>query len=133
LKKYSLSSEERIKKKKDFEKIYNTSKALISSNQLIKANYYYEFLDIPGIVMIAAAVSSKAGKAVWRNRVKRLIKEAYRKNKHNLLEKSRTEKIKLMIVFSSYRLSEEKNKKVFLQDISESIEELLNKIFLQLQ
>lgn len=128
-----MSSEERIKKKKDFEKIYNTSKAFISSNQLIKANYYYEFLDTPGIIMIAAAVSSKTGKAVWRNRVKRLIKEAYRKNKHNLLEKSRIKKIKLMIVFSSYRLSEEKNKKVFLKDISESIEELLNKISLQLQ
>lgn len=130
MKKYSLSGEERIKKKKDFEKLYNTPKALISANQLIKANYYFEASEIKGSVMVAAAISSKAGKAVWRNRVKRLIKEAYRNNKLALLTEVEKKKIKLMIVFSPFRLLEKKNKKVMYKEISESIQDIINKIFL---
>lgn len=132
MKKFSFSKEERIKKKKDFEKIYNTTKALISSNQFIKANYFYEKTDKKGSLKIAVAVSSKAGKAVWRNRIKRLIREAYRLNKLSLLYFSESNKINLLIVFSSYRLSEIKNKTVRLDSISDSVKEILNKLLLEL-
>lgn len=129
MKKFSFSKEERIKKKKDFEKIYNTPKALISSNQLIKANYLYEFSSKKGFIKIAAAVSSKSGKAVWRNRIKRLIREAYRLNKNRLLEIVENKKINLMIIFSSYRLSENRNKKITYSQLEEDIKEIITRLF----
>lgn len=127
-----MSSEERIKNKKDFEKLYNSSKAHISANQLLKAAYYIEEKNVPGKVKIAAAVSRKSGKAVWRNRVKRLIKEAYRKNKTQLTDKVRNKKILLLLVFSTYRLTEKKQPVVTLIDITDSIVELINKIYLEI-
>lgn len=128
MKKFSFSKEERIKKKKDFEKIYKTPKALISPNQLIKANYFYEFSNSKGTIKIAAAVSSKSGKAVWRNRIKRLIREAYRLNKTQLLDFAEKKKINLMIIFSSYRLSEKRNTKIVYNQLSEEIKEILTKL-----
>lgn len=79
-------------------------------------------------VKIAAAVSKKAGSAVWRNRVKRLIKESYRLNKKSLVDKVLEKKIQLLLVFAPYKLSEKSNKKIYLKDISPGVVELMNKI-----
>ena len=127
MKNFSLTRNERVKKKRDFEKIYDAAKVLISSDRLIKVHFIYT----PGItpeVKIAAAVSKKAGKAVWRNRVKRLIKESYRLNKKGLLEKVLKKNIQLLLIFSPNRLSEANNKKLYLYDVSPGVVELMNKI-----
>lgn len=79
-------------------------------------------------VKIAAAVSKKAGSAVWRNRVKRLIKESYRLNKKSLADKVLEKKIQLLLVFAPYKLSEKSNKKIYLKDLSPGVVELMNKI-----
>ena len=83
-------------------------------------------------VKIAAAVSKKAGKAVWRNRVKRLIKETYRLNKNPLLEKVLGKKIQLLLIFSPNKLSEASNKKIYLNNVSPGVVELMNKIIQQI-
>jgi len=128
LKNFSLSRNERVKKKKDFEKVYSSAKILFSSDLLIKALYTIDsdkqFLG----VKIVPAVSKKAGKAVWRNRVKRLIKESYRLNKRGLCIKTLEKKIGVLIIFSPNKLSEFKNTKVYLKDIYKSVIELINKI-----
>lgn len=128
MKNFSLNRNERVKKKNDFEKVYNSANVLFSSKLLIKSLHTID----PGKkfvgVKIVAAVSKKAGKAVWRNRVKRLIKESYRLNKQSLIKKVTEKKIGLLIIFSPYRLSESKNKKVFFKDISDNVIELINKI-----
>ena len=128
MKDFSLNRNERVKKKNDFEKVYNSAKILFSSDLLVKSIYTIDpdkqFLG----VKIAPAVSKKAGKAVWRNRVKRLIKESYRLNKQALLKKTFEKKIGLLIIFSPNKLSESKNKKVYLKDIYNSVVELINKI-----
>lgn len=128
MKNFSLTSNERVKKKNDFEKVYSSAKILFSSDLLIKSLYTIDpekqFLGIK----IAAAVSKKAGKAVWRNRVKRLIKECYRLNKHALLNKALQKNLSLLIIFSPNRLSESKNKKISLSEISIGMIELINKI-----
>jgi ribonuclease P protein component len=56
-------------------------------------------------------------RAVDRNRIKRLIREAYRKNKHTLIERVGDKKIALLLVFTSktfmdYGVIEEKIKNV---------------------
>lgn len=131
MKNFSLTRNERVKKKRDFEKIYNAAKVLISSDRLIKVHFIYTSSITPEI-KIAAAVSKKAGKAVWRNRVKRLIKESYRLNKKGLLEKALKKNIQLLVVFSPNRLSEANNKKLYLYDVSPGVVELMNKIIQQI-
>jgi len=127
LKNFSLTRNERVKKKRDFEKIYSFAKVLFSSDRLIKVHLLSIDSNDSG-VKIAAAVSKKAGSAVWRNRVKRLIKESYRLNKKSLVEKVLEKKIQLLLVFAPYKLSEKGNKKIYLKDISPGVVELMNKI-----
>lgn len=128
MKDFSLNRDERVKKKNDFEKVYSSEKILISADLLVKSIYTIDPDQNFFGVKIAPAVSKKAGKAVWRNRVKRLIKESYRLNKHALLKKAKERKIGLLIIFSPHKLSESKNKKVYLKDIYNSVVELINKI-----
>jgi ribonuclease P protein component len=125
---FSLNQEERVKKKSDFEKVYSSGKTFYSSGLLIKSIYTIDpYKNFEG-VKIAVAVSKKAGKAFWRNRIKRLIKEAYRLNKISIVEKARKKNVGVMIVFNPNRLSESKNKKVLLNDIKENVIELINNI-----
>ena len=131
MKNFSLTRNERVKKKRDFEKIYNAANVLFSSDRLIKVHFIYAHSNVAEI-KIAAAVSKKAGKAVWRNRVKRLIKESYRLNKKALLEKVLMKNIQLLLVFSPNRLSEASNKKIYLYDVSPGVVELMNKIIQQI-
>lgn len=128
MKNFSLTSNERVKKKNDFEKVYSSAKILFSSDLLIKSLYTIDPEKQFVGIKIAAAVSKKAGKAVWRNRVKRLIKECYRLNKQALLKKVLQKNLSLLIIFSPNRLSESKNKKISLSEISIGMIELINKI-----
>ena len=127
MKNFSLTRNERVKKKRDFEKVYNAANVLFSSDRLIKVHFICSENSV-AVIKIAAAVSKKAGKAVWRNRVKRLIKESYRLNKKALLEKVLLKKIQLLLVFSPSRLSEARNKKIYLHDVSPGVVELMNKV-----
>jgi ribonuclease P protein component len=131
LKSFSLTRNERVKKKRDFEKIYSSAKVLFSSDRLIKVHLLSLDNNVSGI-KIAVAVSKRAGKAVWRNRVKRLIKETYRLNKKPLLEKALNKNLQIFLVFSPNRLSGTSNKKVYLSDVSPGVVELMNKIAQQI-
>lgn len=127
MKNFSLSRDERVKKKNDFEKVYSSAKVIFSSDLLVKSLYTFNPEDNSFGVKIAAAVSKKAGKAVWRNRIKRLIKESYRLNKQGLQKKVLEKKISLLIIFSPNKLSETR-KKAYLKDILPGVVELINKI-----
>ena len=131
MKNFSLTRNERVKKKRDFEKVFSSARVLYSSDHLIKMHFLFVDSDVSG-VKIAAAVSKKAGKAVWRNRVKRLIKETYRLNKNPLLEKVLGKNIQLLLIFSPNKLSEASNKKIYLRNVSPGVVELMNKIIQQI-
>jgi ribonuclease P protein component len=128
LKRYGLSAKERIKSKKDFDKIFSSGKILYSSSKLIRAVYIVEKEDKNKGVRIAVAVGKKLGIAVWRNRIKRLIKESYRLNKEILLEICSKNNILLKIVFSPNSLNEKKNKNIMLIDLMPSMVDLMTKL-----
>ena len=128
MKSFSLNRNERVKKKNDFDKVYNSGKIIFSSDLLIKLHYYIEINDVSFGVKIAAAISRKSGNAVWRNRLKRLLRESYRLNKNKLVKKAIEEKKELLLVFSSNRLTEQRNKKILLKDIAPGVLELINKV-----
>lgn len=132
MKRFSLSRFERVRKKNEFNTVYNNGRTILSSDLSIKSIYIVQPNSTQPGIQIAAAVSKKAGKAVWRNRVKRLIKEAYRINKYLLLEPVREKKIKILIVFTLNKLSERNKRKVNLNDIFPGVIELINKILQQI-
>lgn len=128
MKHYSLSSGERLKGKKSFDDIYSNGKTVFSSDKKFKAVYIFrKNTETPG-VKIAAAVSRKAGKAVWRNRVKRLIKESYRLNKHKLLNKAIDNSVLILVVFSPNTINQKANKLIHLNDVMPGIVDLINLI-----
>jgi ribonuclease P protein component len=128
LKQFGLSKDERVRKKKDFELIFTKGKVVFSSNNLLKAVYRVSSEYQEPCVQIAAAVHKKAGKANWRNRIKRLLKESYRLNKSVLLSHCSEKKVFLQIVFSANQLNQRKLKKAALGDLLPEALDLMNKI-----
>ena len=127
MKRFGLSGKERIKSRKDFEIIFDSGKVMLSSDSRIKASFIYKESSEPG-VKIAAAVSRKAGIAVWRNRAKRLIKEAYRLNKEILTEVCLQKKIQLKLVFAVNSLNQKKNRNLMLDDIKPGVLDIMLKL-----
>jgi ribonuclease P protein component len=128
LKQFGLSAKERVKSRKDFEKIFSNGKSIFSSDKKIKATYLVDNIICKPGILISVAVYKKAGKAVWRNRIKRLIKEAYRLNKEILKTSVIRKKFLMLVVFSPNTLNEDKNKKIYLQDIEPGVKEILLKL-----
>ena len=127
-KRFSLSAKERIKSKKDFEQLFSSGQTVHSSGKKIKAIYLAEQNNQSNGVKIAAVVSKKAGKAVWRNRVKRLIKEIYRLNKENLTIICSEKNIQLKIIIAANQIQELNHRKINLNDLMPDILEIMNKI-----
>jgi ribonuclease P protein component len=128
LKKFDLPSSQRLKQERDFKLVFSAGKVFFSGDRKFKAIYFLENdADTPGI-KIAVAVSKKAGKAVWRNRVKRLVKETYRLNKEPLLKKAGQKNLSLKIVFSLNYFNEKLMATIGLQDVWDGIIGLMNKI-----
>jgi ribonuclease P protein component len=127
LKRCGLPAKERIKSRKDFEELYAAGRLVFSSDKKIKAIYLISEDINPG-VRISPAVSSKAGNAVWRNRVKRLIKEAYRLNKEVVTGPVLQKKVLLRIVFSPGYLNKKNNIWPELNEIVPGVVEIMLKI-----
>ena len=128
MKRFGLSSEERIKSKKDFQKIFTSGKVFISDKKNIKALFIIEGESNKPGVKISAAVFKKAGNAVWRNKLKRLIKESYRLNKEILIGCVLEKKLLVKVVFSIYFLNKKNNKNMKLGNIMPEVVDLLLKI-----
>jgi ribonuclease P protein component len=78
--------------------------------------------------MFAVAVGKKLGSAVWRSRVKRLVREAYRLNKIGLIEKCKIKNALLEIIFSPQSLNQTKNSCIGFSDIEPPIKEIIAKL-----
>ena len=127
LKQQGLSTGERIKRKKEFELIYQSGISALSSDKQIKAFYIIENLRKPA-VSIAVTVSKKAGNAVWRNRIKRLIRESYRLVKDDFLSTCQQNKTSVKVIFSPNRINQENNKIVRLRDVIPGVMDIIAKI-----
>jgi ribonuclease P protein component len=128
LKQFGLSSQERIKSKKEFDLVYSSGEILFSSNQKLKAVFYIEKETEQAVLKAAFAVSKKAGIAVWRNRVKRLMRESFRTNKQILIPLIEEKKIGLLIIFFPAYINERRNKKIHLTNVLPEVVDLMNKI-----
>ncbi|MFC2139376.1 ribonuclease P protein component [Bacteroidota bacterium] len=128
MKEFGLSKKERIKSKKEFGLVFAEGKTIYSDNRELKAIYYVENnSELPG-VKCAFAVHKKSGKAVWRNRVKRLLRESYRLNKHSIIKKCVTQNCLLLLIFSLNSVNQQKKNKIKLKDLLPGAVDLLNQI-----
>ena len=122
-KRFGLSKLERIKKKNDFSRVYNSGKTIYSNSRKLKAIFCFGEVQSEKI-KVAFAISRKAGNAVWRNRLRRILKESYRLNKGILSTCNQSS----LVVFSPANLNKKKTPKLFLKDIETEMVTLLKKL-----
>ncbi len=128
MKKFGLSKQEKIKKRKEFEAVYTSGSTLISKSKKFKATYLILKNGNSSGIKVAFAVSKRAGNAVWRNRVKRLMREAYRLNKNFLLEKANISNLFVLLIFSPYKFNKKTDGKIYLKDVESDIIELMKSV-----
>jgi ribonuclease P protein component len=125
LKRFGLSKSERIKKKNEISRVFNSGKRIYTNSRKLKAIFCFGEVD-SGNVKVVFAVHKKAGNAVWRNRVKRLLRESYRLNKQILSEI--VDEKTLLLVISPNSINKKNYPHIFLEDVQNDIIEILNKI-----
>lgn len=128
MKQFGLSYKERIKSKKEFDLVYSDGEVLYPESKKIKSSIFIERNpDIVG-VKTAYAVSRKTGSAVWRNRLKRLLRESYRLNKELLKTACEEKKLEILLIFSPNTINQENRRKILLKEIMPEVVDLMNQI-----
>lgn len=122
----TLRKSERLDKKKVIEKMFAGGSRSFSVFPLRVVYLPVEELEAP--VSILVSVSKRRFKrAVKRNRVKRQIREAYRKNKHELLQvlQDKEQQLAMAFIYLSDRLTDsaeiEERMKIALARIKEQV------------
>jgi ribonuclease P protein component len=97
----TLNASQRLKRKKLFEEVFATGKSLRTPN----VSVFYKETTLPQNIHLQAAFSAskrKFKKAVDRNRLKRLMREAYRIQRNELenLLKSHNKQVAVVFVFT---------------------------------
>ena len=128
MKQFGLSSKERIKSKNEFDLVYSAGEILFSSSQKFKAVFFIHKESETSGIKTAFAVSRKSGIAVWRNRIKRLLRESYRLNKKELCSEVEITNLRVFIVFSPNTINQKNSRKILLKEVMPEVIDLINKI-----
>lgn len=124
---FRFPKNERLKSKKLFHQTLLFGNKLYSSSKKLKCSFLIiDYLD--SNFKAAFVVGKRSGKAYWRNRVKRILRECFRLNKHSLIpllvQKNKT----LSIIFISNKLNEREYKNIKYSDLLPDFLELLEMI-----
>ena len=128
MKKFGLSKKERIKSKKEFDLVYSYGTTILSTSNYLKGKFYTKLVPESCGVKTAFAVSKKCGNAVWRNRVKRLLRGSYRLNKTPLVSVCREKNVLLLLVISQGSINQRSHKKITFHEIEPECIDLIEKI-----
>ena len=118
----------KLKNENEFELVYKKGRAIISGDKKIKANYFLESDNENIKIKIGLSISSKKGNSVWRNKIKRLIREAIRLNRETLLGTLEQKNANLFIIFSPHSINQTNYKEIFLKDISASVLDIITRL-----
>ena len=120
--KQTFKKEERLTNKKVFDRLFNSGQSIsVPPFRLLWA-------ENPNLTQLGIAVPKKSfAKAVQRNKLKRRIREAYRKNKHLLYAflKKKNLHIALMVIYTD---KQELSYKEIEQKMVLSLQKLIGKI-----
>lgn len=132
MQRFRFPKSEKIKSKKIFERTLLFGKKIYSKSQKLKCSFVIEELnpDTPekNYIQVAFAVSRKSGKAVWRNKFKRILRELYRLNKHSLIDILKKRSRKLFFIVSSNNLNEKTSPKLKLRELENDMLEIIEMI-----
>jgi len=117
-----------IKSKKDFDELYTYGKTIYSSDSKWKAVFLVKEKSSSPSLMFAATVHKKSGTSVWRNRIKRLLREACRLKKNILTDNLIKNNLFIKIIFSPNLINQREFKIIRLNDTLPGIADILNKI-----
>ncbi len=126
--KQSFKASNRIKKNKEIELIFKKGKILISENKKLKATFLTHKSNTKFVIKFGVVVHKKAGTAVWRNRFKRLIREAYRKNRYIFFQYCNEDKLLIYLVISPNNLNQSDSKRLSLSEIEPVVIELISRV-----
>ena len=114
-----------LKSNIDFELVYKNGQTIVSKDKKLKAKYF--FLDNEKNCKVKAGISvgSDKGNSVWRNRLKRIFREAIRKEKEDLSAIARQKNACLLIILSPHSINEVSLNKIYFKDIATSFFEIL--------
>jgi len=117
-----------LKSDRDFELVFKKGLTIISSDKKLKARYLY--IDKSENIKVKAGLSviSKKGNSVWRNRVKRILRETLRKEFEKLLAIAKQKNDDLLIIFSPYLIDQNNSKKIYYEDIKIPVLEILTRL-----
>lgn len=119
---------DRLVNDSDFKLVYKLGRVIISEDKKLKAKYYFSKSGENITIKIGLSVVSKKGISVWRNRMKRILRESLRTDREilrNIIEQKNED---LLIIFSPYSINQTNSKKIFLKDIKPSVLDILKRI-----
>jgi len=119
---------DRLINDRDFELVYKKGRVVISEDKKIKAKYLFENKDVNNTVKIGLSVISKKGNSVWRNRIKRTLRESLRINREHLRNIIELKNADLLIIFSPYSINQTNSKKIFLNETNPAVLDILKRI-----
>lgn len=117
LRKYTYGKEEKLKSRKLISEIFESGKSFYSYPLRI---FYKEVEDIDSNIQLGVSVSKRNFKlAVDRNRIKRLMREAYRLEKYSY--KTEGKKLVAMFVYTQ-------RKEISIDEMRKSFSKALNRL-----
>ena len=126
MKKYSLNSTERIKHRKIIEEIF--SKGSTVYKDFIRINYIKADFKDGKIAKVAFSVPKKKFKRAYkRNRLKRVMREVYRKNKPEFYDILSNKSIKIALLFV-YLDDEIKDYDIIEKTMKSALDKLVKKL-----
>lgn len=115
---YTFSAKEKLKSRKQIGLLFTAGKSI--NQHPLRLKYLKVESDDAGVKAAFSVPKRSVKLAVTRNRLKRLMREAYRLNKHILLNNTPNQYI-MMFIYSS-------NKELPLVEMEKKMIELLNKL-----
>lgn len=118
-----------LNRNNEIELVYKNGQTMVSKDKKLRVKYFFaDNKDFNKKVKAGLSVSSDKGNSVWRNRMKRILREIIRKEKEVLLSVAKHKNTDFLIIFSPHSIDQGNFNKLTLKDITSSMTDILNKL-----
>lgn len=115
--------------KSEFDQVYSKGQKVLSEKNIIIARFLLlSSEEKTGRIKIGISISSKAGKSVWRNRLRRLVWSSLLLEKESLTRLKKSVESDLLIVFSPYQINQYNRKKIEFLEVQNAINIIIKKV-----